>query len=92
MPGSKSAMKRVLTSEKAKIRNKSRKTALKTAEKKFRGFVESADLIKAKEVLSEIFSKLDKAVKVGTIHGNKRDRKKSRLVALISDKETVKGE
>jgi len=92
MPGSKSAMKRVLTSEKAKVRNKSRKTALKTAEKKFRGFVESADLVKAQEVLSEIFSKLDKAVKVGTIHGNKRDRKKSRLSALIQKQETAKSE
>lgn len=34
--------------------------------------------------LSKCFSELDKAAKVGVIHSNKADRKKSRLVARVA--------
>ena len=34
--------------------------------------------------LSKCFSELDKAAKVGVIHDNKADRKKSRLVARVA--------
>ena len=84
MSASKSAAKRVKTDEKARIRNKSRRSALKTSEKKFNIFVESAEMDKAKEQLKDVFKKLDKAVKAGTIHKNKRDRKKSRLCSLLN--------
>ncbi|HJO94060.1 MAG TPA: 30S ribosomal protein S20 [Victivallales bacterium] len=83
MPASKSAAKRILTSEKARLRNKSRKTAIKSSEKKLRAFVESSEMDNATKQLKDIFHKLDKAVKVGTIHKNKSNRKKSRLAALL---------
>ena len=86
MPTSKSAMKRVRTSEKARIRNKSRRSALRTSEKKIRSLVATSELDKAKEQLNDVFKKLDKAVMAGTIHKNKSNRKKSRLSALLIQK------
>ena len=84
MAANKSAEKRVRTSEKARIKHKARRSALKTSEKKFNVFVETAELDKAKEQLKDIFKKLDKASKAGTMHKNKRDRKKSRLSAVLN--------
>jgi small subunit ribosomal protein S20 len=84
MSANKSAAKRIKTSEKARLRHKSRCSALKTSEKKFKIFIESAELGKAKEQLKDIFKKLDKAVKAGTIPKNKRNRKKSRLSSILS--------
>ena len=84
MAANKSAEKRIRTSEKARLKNKSRRSALKTSEKNFNIFVETAELDKAKEQLKDVFKKLDKAAKAGTMHKNKRDRKKSRLAAVLS--------
>ena len=86
MPTSKSAMKRIITSDKERIRNKARRTALKSSEKKLRNLIEATELDKAKEQLKDVFTKLDKAVKVGTIHKNKCARKKSRLSSLLVKK------
>jgi small subunit ribosomal protein S20 len=84
MPNMKSAKKRLITSAKARIRNKSRRTAIKTAEKKLRQAVEASDKALAVELLKSVFSKLDKAVKVNTIHKNKASRKKARLQKMVS--------
>jgi len=84
MPNMKSAKKRLITSAKARIRNKSRNTAIKTAEKKFRQAVEGADKVQAVELLKSVFVKLDKGVKFGTIHKNKASRKKARLQKLVN--------
>jgi small subunit ribosomal protein S20 len=86
MPNIKSAKKRLITNEKARVRNKSKITALRTAEKKFRAAVESSETEAAQKSLSSVFNKLDKAVKAGIIHKNKAARKKSRLSALLKAK------
>jgi small subunit ribosomal protein S20 len=86
MPTSKSAMKTIITSEKARIRNKATRTALRSAEKKYRSLVDAVELDKAKEQLNDVFKKLDKAVKAGTIHRKKSDRKKSRLSTILTKK------
>ena len=86
MPNIKSAKKRLITNEKARVRNKGKMTALRTAEKKFRSVVESGELETAQQSLSFVFTKLDKAVKAGIIHKNKAARKKSRLSALLKAK------
>jgi len=83
MPNIKSAKKRLITNEKARKRNKAKMSVLKTAEKKFRATVEAGDTETAREALSFVFSKLDKAVKSGIIHKNKSARKKSQLSALL---------
>jgi small subunit ribosomal protein S20 len=79
MPNMKSAKKHMITDEKSRIRNKSRRTAMKTAEKKFRTAVESSDAAQAKELMVTAFKTLDKAVKYGTIHKNKANRKKAQF-------------
>jgi len=84
MSSSKQAAKRVGTNEKARIRNKARRSALKTSEKKFSMLIESADKAKAQDQLQDVFKKLDKAIKAGTIHKNKGNRKKSRLNVMLN--------
>lgn len=86
MPGEKSAKKRMKTSEKARIRNKARRSAIKTSEKKLRKLVSASDLEQAKKQLIDVIKKLDKAAKFGTIHKNTCNRKKSRLASLLSNK------
>lgn len=85
MPGNKSAMKRLRTSEKDRVRHKAKKSALKTFEKKLRAAVDEKDKDAADQLLKTIYGKLDKAVKSGTIHRNKSKRKKSQLGSLVAD-------
>lgn len=79
MASSKSAMKRLRQSEKARKRHKAIKSELKTYEKKLRAAIGEGNGEQARSQLNIVFSKLDKAVKKGTIHRNKANRKKSRL-------------
>lgn len=79
-----SAEKRAITSEKSRVRRKSRNAAIKTTEKRLRSAIASSDVPKAKEVYKEVSGKLDKAAKVGTIHKNKANRKKSRIAKAIN--------
>lgn len=85
----KSAVKTQRNSEKARIRHKSRRNALSTLEKKFRTAATGDDSNVTRELFNEQCSALDKAVKVGTIHKNKANRKKSRLAALLVKKEVA---
>lgn len=80
----KSAVKTHRKSEEARIKNKSRRAALATSEKKFRAAAASGDQAASQELFRAQTSALDKAVKVGTIHKNKANRKKSRLAALLN--------
>ena len=86
MPNIKSAKKRLITNEKARVRNKAKMSALRTAEKIFRTTVEAGNTDTAQKELSTAFAKLDRAVKAGIIHKNKAARKKSQLSALLKTK------
>lgn len=79
MPNMKSAKKHLITDEKSRLRHKGRRTATKSAEKNFRSAIEEKDAAKAKDLMSTVFTKLDKAVKAGTIPKNRASRKKSQL-------------
>jgi small subunit ribosomal protein S20 len=83
MPHTKSAVKSVRTNELARIKHKGNRRSISTAEKKYRETVKSADPKDSKKAYSEISSLLDKAVKGGTIHKNKANRKKSQLAKLV---------
>ena len=72
------ACKALRASEKRKIRNLRVKRHVKSLIKAYKKAVLS-DKDKAKEMLSEVFSIVDKAVKSGVLHKNNADRKKSRL-------------
>jgi small subunit ribosomal protein S20 len=81
---SKSTLKRLRNSKKAQIKNKSKKTLLKTVEKKFRAAAQEADATKAESLMKEFFSKLDKTAKTGVIHPNKVANKKSQVSKLMN--------
>ena len=84
MPHTKSAVKSVRINELARIKHKACRRSITTAEKKLRETVKSADPKDSMKNCSVISSLLDKAVKSGTIHKNKANRKKSQLAKLIS--------
>jgi small subunit ribosomal protein S20 len=75
----KSQIKRIKTNEKARLRNKSVKSSVKTAIRKFREAADSGDQTKAAELLREASRKLDKAASKGVIHANQAANKKSAM-------------
>lgn len=85
MPNIKSAIKRVKTAEKARLRNRSVKSDLLTARRKMLNAVAAADKEAATEATRVYVSKLDKAVKKGVIARNTADRKKSRSTIALAN-------
>lgn len=82
MANIKSSIKRIKTTEKKTLQNKSKKTALKTTLKKFDvALKENAE--NTAELLQATVRSLDKAASKGIIHKNTAARKKSRLVARL---------
>ncbi|WP_086667554.1 30S ribosomal protein S20 [Lentzea kentuckyensis] len=79
MANIKSQLKRIKTNEKARLRNKSVKSSLKTAIRKFREAAEAGDKVKALELLQVASRKLDKAATKGVIHANQAANKKSAM-------------
>jgi small subunit ribosomal protein S20 len=75
----KSQLKRIKTNEKARLRNKSVKSSVKTAIRKFREAAEAGDKDKAVELMREASKKLDKAASKGVIHANQAANKKSAM-------------
>ena len=79
MANIKSQIKRIRTNQKAEDRNKSARSAIKTAVRRFRDAVASGD---QKAIASELVSaskKLDEAVSSGVLHRNNAANKKSSL-------------
>ncbi|MFA7032317.1 MAG: 30S ribosomal protein S20 [Bacilli bacterium] len=84
MANIKSQIKRVETNEKARVRNASAKSAMRTAVKKVKAAVEAKDLVKAESLLSEAFRLIDKSVSDGIQHQNTAARQKGELQRLIN--------
>lgn len=84
MANIKSAIKRAKTNEKARIRNKSVKTNLKTSVKKFEAAVSEGDQAKAQEAFRLAVKKLDMAVTKHVLHKNSASRKKSTLAKALN--------
>ncbi len=83
MANIKSAKKRILVIETKTARNKSIKSAVKTAVKKFETAVKAGDKELAKKELVNATSAIDKAASKGVYHKNTASRKISRMnVAL----------
>lgn len=79
MPNHKSAEKRMRQSERRRQINKSSRTRVRSAIKKLRGALETADKNAIGELLPTTVSTIDKAVKKGVMHRNAAARYKSRL-------------
>ncbi|MCW2542706.1 MAG: ribosomal protein S20p, partial [Frankiales bacterium] len=80
----KSQIKRIKTNEKARLRNKSVKSSLKTAVRKFREAADAGDAEKAGVALREASRQLDKAVSKGVIHANQAANRKSGMASHVS--------
>jgi len=79
----KSQIKRIETNEKARLRNQSFKSKVKTQTKRIAAAVEAKDLLKAEAELVAAFSLIDKAVAKNVLHLNAAGRQKSHLQALV---------
>ncbi|MEZ0164244.1 30S ribosomal protein S20 [Kineococcus sp. LSe6-4] len=79
MANIKSQKKRILTNEKARLRNKAVKSELRTAVRAFRQALAAGDTEKAQATLKVANRKLDKAVSKGVIHKNQAANRKSAI-------------
>lgn len=84
MPNIKSQKKRVLISEEEKAVNNSKKSAVKTAVKKYESAIAAGDKALAEKLLPETFSIIDRATSDGVYHKNTSDRKKARLAKMLN--------
>lgn len=77
MANIKSQIKRNKQNDAAHERNKSVKSALKTAIRRFNEAAEAGDTEQAKELAAKATRKLDKAASAGVIHKNQAANRKS---------------
>ncbi|MDD3718614.1 MAG: 30S ribosomal protein S20 [Actinomycetota bacterium] len=81
MPNIKQQEKRMRQAEKRRVRNKSRKTEIKTYMKRFEAALQRGDRDESTEYLNKAIRALDKAASDGIIHKNNAANRKSRLMA-----------
>ncbi len=79
MANIKSQIKRNKQNEKRRLRNKSVKSSLKTAIRKFNEAVQAGDAAAAETLLRDASRKLDKAASKGVIHRNQAANRKSAI-------------
>ncbi|HEY9476165.1 MAG TPA: 30S ribosomal protein S20 [Mycobacteriales bacterium] len=84
MANIKSQIKRIRTNEKARLRNKSVKSSLKTAVRTFREAADGGDPEVARTALRTASRELDKAVSRGVIHRNQAANRKSAMARRIN--------
>jgi small subunit ribosomal protein S20 len=84
MANIKSQIKRNRQNERARVRNKSVRSALKTAQKKVRTTADGGDLESASAQNREAARALDKAASAGVIHKRTAARRKSRLAKQVA--------
>jgi small subunit ribosomal protein S20 len=80
----KSAIKRARQSEERRVRNRSRKTRMKTAIKKLEEALSQRSPELAQAKLKEAISVIDKTASKGVIHRNTASRKISRLSKRVN--------
>ena len=84
MANIKSQIKRVKTNEKRRQRNKSVRSEVRTAVRKFREAVESGNAEEAAELQRAAARALDKAASKGVIHKNQAANRKSAMAKRIN--------
>jgi small subunit ribosomal protein S20 len=80
----KSQIKRNVTNEKRRLRNKAVKSELKTVVRAFRQAAASGDTDAAATALKAASRKLDKAVSKGVIHKNQAANRKSAMAKSVT--------
>ena len=84
MANIKSKQKRILTNEKSRQRNKSVRSAVRTAIRKFREAVAAGDKAAAEKQLRVASRALDKSVSKGVFHRNTAANKKSGMATAFN--------
>ena len=84
MANIKSQIKRNRQNEKRRMRNKSVKSSLKTAIRKFHESAAEGDVDATAALLREAARKLDKAVSKGVIHKNQAANRKSAIAKKLA--------
>ena len=84
MANIKSQKKRILTNEKARMRNKAVKSSLKTAIKKVDAAVSAGDKAAAQDAARQATRALDKAASAGISHKNQAANRKSGVMAKVN--------
>ena len=77
MPNLKSSKKRMRQGERCRQRNQAKKSALRSAGRRFLEAVRSGDRTTAARCFGEYGKLLDKGAKAGVIHANQASRRKS---------------
>ena len=84
MANIKSQIKRVKTNEKRRVRNKSVRSSVRTAVRKFREAAESGDVEQATTLQRAASKALDKAASKGVLHKNQAANRKSAMAQKLS--------
>lgn len=84
MANIKSQLKRIRTNELARQRNKSERSSLRTAVRRFREAADSGNREQALTALQTASRQLDKAVSKGVIHRNQAANKKSAMAGRVN--------
>lgn len=79
MPNIKSAIKRVKTAERNRLRNRAAKSQIRTVQSRLEDTLKSANVADIDSQLASLYVVIDKAVSKGVLHKNTAARKKSRL-------------
>lgn len=85
-----SAKKRIKQNERNQMRNRARKTMLKTQTRKFEDALQAGNLDSAKQIFVEVTKKIDQIAAHGTLHKNTAARKKSRLARHLNAAQAAK--
>lgn len=89
MPNTKTAKKRMRQNEERRLRNRARRTVLRTQLKKCRAAIDAKDIATAETEFRQVARKFDKAASAKVIHPNAAARVKSRLSAGIKSLKTA---
>jgi len=90
MPNTRQALKRLRTSKEKHIKNRSAKSSIKTSSVKVIDAAKAQKKDDSNKLLSEVYSKIDKAVKQGILHKKTAARKKSRISQAVKKIQTAK--
>jgi len=80
LPNIKQQEKRTRQAEKRRLRNKSRKSEIKTYVKRFEAALQRGDREESEQYLDKAIRALDKAASDGILHKNNAANRKSRLM------------
>ena len=89
LANTKSAIKRLRSSERRRLHNRVYRGQARTAVKKARGLMAAGNLEEAREAVQAASRALDKAAAKGIIHKNNAARRKSRLMQRLNQAENA---